>query len=821
MALAMATILGLNGSIIGYTLREPEYTSTAVLRVKPNLPKVLYENEQNQIMPMFDAYMQTQVSLLESQRVIDFAMQNTEWLALGRSASDVQIARFQQSLSVVNPGRSQLIEISFTDLDPHAAVVAVDAVTSAYLDLHGDGASDRVEDRLAILEQRRDKLQADLRAVGDQKLVLASEFGSDSLERQYERALDDLDRVQEQLMLAQISLAAAGFELDRQEGDELLGGAVASVDASEIGSAGQLPTAFHLPPREMESLSTLTLDNVESMLTTAMAQKLTAERELHLLTARMGNEHPAVSAKQRLIRAYDDEIEILQLLSQRKAKESTGNGESTIDPEIMHLAARARAMRSVFDEASQRVTSLGRVQLQIGALQAEEVDLQARLDEVQARIEEMRLESSVGGRIEIASYAARPVAPSKDKRSQLALIGAVGGVGLGFAGVMLVSFLRGELRYVADADYDADTNAPSVLGVIPEISDKAQADRESIHAASNAIHQIRHRLMHSVSGVTTDGPLTIALTSPAAGVGKTHVVIALSLSFAASAKRVLLIDADVIGAGLTTAFDPHFGLRPVQHGKYRPLRDIVQAMGMLSHEQLSEFDPDRKMNDTAFARKAIADELLEMSDIEQAVMIQRVPNGGLLSALQGEPLEHCVAATEVANLDILTKGPARRQHVAQLSTSAVSDLVSRAGAYDVILIDTGPILGSFEALTVARAAHTTAMVVARGAQRRVLHKAVKHSEVVGANLTGLIFNRALPQDFTSSPYGSRYKSNVVAGSTSISRTGPNRTQFQRSLARLGPLASIVASEIQLQENAKSLGRITPLQPTVARAVNVA
>ncbi|HEY7120398.1 MAG TPA: hypothetical protein VH475_27665, partial [Tepidisphaeraceae bacterium] len=108
--------------------------------------------------------------------------------------------------------------------------------------------------------------------------------------------------------------------------------------------------------------------------------------------------------------------------------------------------------------------------------------------------------------------------------------------------------------------------------------------------------------------------------------------------------------------------------------------------------------------------------------------------------------------------------------------------------FDIIVIDTGPILGSLEASVVATEADGVIMAVARGQQQPLVEKAIKHLRSIGAHVFGIVFNRAEQRDFQRS-----------VASASI-RSLSARPHEPRGLlpeadesSRFGPLARSVAS----------------------------
>jgi len=161
----IAIILGLIGAIaggaIGYKLQRPKYTSTGIIRIKPNKERILYQNDQNGIMPMFDAYMGSQVSLIRARRIVDNAMQQPDWKELKRPLTAEQIQDFFENLEAVNPRGSELVMVNFSDEDPDAARRGTKSVIDAYEQLYGERDIGNTQATVGILEERQQKLRLD------------------------------------------------------------------------------------------------------------------------------------------------------------------------------------------------------------------------------------------------------------------------------------------------------------------------------------------------------------------------------------------------------------------------------------------------------------------------------------------------------------------------------------------------------------------------------------------------------------------------------------------------------------------------------------
>ena len=151
---------------------------------------------------------------------------------------------------------------------------------------------------------------------------------------------------------------------------------------------------------------------------------------------------------------------------------------------------------------------------------------------------------------------------------------------------------------------------------------------------------------------------------------------------------------------------------------------------------------------------------------------------GTMDALSRGELLQFVCETDVADLAILPIGRAAANHAGAFSPAAVEHMLDLAKRhFDVIICDTGPILGSIEATPVAAAVDGVVLAVSRGQSRPLVSKALKHLESLGAKVAGLVFNRAQASDFERSVSGM----NLRNGSTRPRlHTLPNGTSLSHN-----------------------------------------
>lgn len=149
--------------------------------------------------------------------------------------------------------------------------------------------------------------------------------------------------------------------------------------------------------------------------------------------------------------------------------------------------------------------------------------------------------------------------------------------------------------------------------------------------------------------------------------------------------------------------------------------------------------------------------LLVDTDLQHGGLSMRLgvsSDEGIMDALAGADLLRYVCETDVTDLAILPIGRAASNHAGAFSPAAVLHMLDQAKRhFDVIICDTGPILGSIESTPIASAVDGVVLAVSRGQSRPLVSKALGHLESVGATIAGVVFNRAQAADFERSVSG--------------------------------------------------------------------
>lgn len=523
VTVGLALMFGLAAAAAGYFSQEPLYRSSAVIEIKPFLPKILFESETSSVPQMFSSIVAAQAQLISQPNVIEYAMESDVWRSVRQRSGIATVENFADRLRAQNSrATQQLIVVSFEHEEAEIARAGNLAIVNAYMDLYGASDEQGVEARLGVLRTRlRNQIaERDVKSKGIDAIVALLKTNDTGM--LINAAYEEVTLLEQQSEEINSRLEQLTAFASRGDGDE-----VASLSEEQ---------AARIDPEVAEWIG--------------MRQSLQG-RKLEVLAGGWLEDHREVRRIETSIRRFSDQIQARTALLERgggAGAESTGVLMAELRTELASIQARlSRARRDQ--------TSLIEQSRQMTALSHQLRDINAEIQFTSRRIDLMETESqasdiaNVRGRVNIVSPPTRPSQPSSDKRVKLAMAGFVGGAGMPVALMMGLGILGRRIRYSDDSILESANSR--IVGVLPDLG-KSLSDRELAEASAFAVHQIRAQLqiLHG-----RDRHAVYSVTSPAPGDGKTSMIIALGLSFAESGDRTLLIDLDLIGRGLSL----HFG----------------------------------------------------------------------------------------------------------------------------------------------------------------------------------------------------------------------------------------------------------------------
>jgi hypothetical protein len=223
----------------------------------------------------------------------------------------------------------------------------------------------------------------------------------------------------------------------------------------------------------------------------------------------------------------------------------------------------------------------------------------------------------------------------------------------------------------------------------------------------------------------------------------------------------------------------------------RFLGRILLRQKLVSVEQINHALLEARRTGELIGQALIRLNYVAAADVDQALETQKDTNVGLREAMEGEPAQNCVATTGVPGLYLMPLGTADHRQVGQLSYNVVRRILDQVREkFDVILIDTGPILGSLEASVTAMAADEVVLTVAQGEQRPMVERAKQQLAAAGGRLAGIVLNRAEVLDIVMSGFSS----SVARMSSDTSKKAQlPYVPVENDRLSLGPLGTAVAS----------------------------
>jgi uncharacterized protein involved in exopolysaccharide biosynthesis len=133
----ISILLALTGSAIGAVLADkavpPVYISHGLIGISPVVTQVVFESEQNKVMPLFDAFVSNQIELIRSERVMLHAMEDDDWRTRRSDLTPKHQEQFKDNLKVIRPARANIVKVSFKDTDPEVARKTVRSVINSYM----------------------------------------------------------------------------------------------------------------------------------------------------------------------------------------------------------------------------------------------------------------------------------------------------------------------------------------------------------------------------------------------------------------------------------------------------------------------------------------------------------------------------------------------------------------------------------------------------------------------------------------------------------------------------------------------------------------
>lgn len=558
MILIIFILVAVPAIAVIWTQVAPEYQARAEVRVRPIIPYLVFKTEDSGAIPLYESYVNTQVSIISGvavlQRVLDQQeVQQTQWYK-SPAKSFVQHltgnvpaprARLRDALSARPRKGTEIIDITFNDPIAKDAQLILNAILDQYVQYIGY-MSDATQDKLysQLVEQYR-SLENEI--LGREKVTaeLRQQLGTASPQELVAAQRVRLDEAQARLAEIRQNIKVLEWQIAQAQ----------AVDSNDATAARQLRYYNDTEWRRLDGNVQALQHAIETSILTdkhpdalrakedlAFAEKLRKQRE-EQLDEQWASQPKNADGFSATIAAggpdYQESIGSLKYQLDRAKYE-----EQLVDTEL-------KARQKEFDDL------FGRAQL----LERENLDLQHKrdlFDAVRQRRDQKNMERNVPASIEVLTRAALPSEPYNDRRILLTVMTMILALGLGGGAAFRKESKDKAIYTPKDLPYLMQV---PFLGNIPDAGEASLA-RGSLRSRYDAVRFSRSRILESIRVVRTallsrlDGRsgAVILITSATAGTGKSNFTLMLAKSLAQAGKKVLLIDADLRKMTLTGRF---------------------------------------------------------------------------------------------------------------------------------------------------------------------------------------------------------------------------------------------------------------------------
>jgi len=538
-----------------WTLVVPKYRAQAEVRVRPIIPYLVFQTEESGKIPLYDSFVNTQVSIIMSetvlQRVLDRPdIQQTQWyknppkslMELLRGYPPAHIDRLRDTLSARPRKDTEIIDVSFMDPSAEEAQLITKTVLHQYIKYIGettDATGNKIYDELLT---QYTNLQNEITTQENAIALLRKDLGTGSPEELISDKRLRLDQTQARLAQVQQSIKLLEWEIEQAAADDSNN---VTDDANDM-IQGQPKYYMDEEWRRLDVNVRTIRHNIETSLLTP--------------------NHPDSARIQKELDFAEEQLKLreTQLDEQRRdrlnnpAGALTTAGASGMSSEegliyIKHQLERSKLEEKLLVEELEKQQKDFAVFFERAQLLEQQNNTLLHKRElfsaVRQRKDQKDMERKVPGSINIQTRAFTSPRPYNDRRIAFTVMVMILALGSG-SGLAYLKAGRNQAIY-NPRDMPYPMQVP-FLGYIPVTPAVVSPDNEVNPATVESVRIVRTALLSQLSGRDST---TVMITSSAKGTGKSTFTLMLGESLARSGKKVLLIDADFRKMTLTKQFN--------------------------------------------------------------------------------------------------------------------------------------------------------------------------------------------------------------------------------------------------------------------------
>jgi Mrp family chromosome partitioning ATPase/uncharacterized protein involved in exopolysaccharide biosynthesis len=520
---AVGALLAVALGAAGYFGTKPKYESVGLIRIAPYLAPTLTTTPETGHLPMYHAYVETQVSLIRSRPVLEEALRDPVMNDVAWARQPDALTRLERGLEVGPLRGSELVRISFRSDFGRESQAAVNSVINAYEKEHASGSSSQTGQNLQKLYEASNRLKAQLREKNRQidEFIARSPLAVTELTQIIATKMGQMQEIELQIE-------------DVLRHQRALGAGIEPGTDGATAAAG-VPTLEELQALDPQLEELLRAREVATGQFAAVARTYGAGAWQYRRAAeklRIAQEGLA-DAMERARETWERSV------SRQRGAEPLPGG-----PRRSALEAELKRLQQLRQKEQDDVQRLSQDRQRLLTMQAEVAGFERELDAIETRINSLLMEADKR-RITVVDRGNRPTSPSRDRRHKVAALGLVAGMGLSFGFFFLLGSI--DRRAYSSVQLRDERHGSRCLGVLPDLT-RSRLDPEACAVAAHCVHQIRNQIEAQRD---PRSPVVVAVTSPYQGDGKTSIVMALGWSYAVAGNRTIVVDCDLVGQALT------------------------------------------------------------------------------------------------------------------------------------------------------------------------------------------------------------------------------------------------------------------------------
>jgi succinoglycan biosynthesis transport protein ExoP len=435
------------------------------------------------------------------------------------------IENFEQDLNVSNDGKSRIVTISFTSLDPVTAAQVANAVADAYIVARLDAKFEATKRANEWLAERLDTLRQEVQVAEDAVQKYRSENGLLLAQNPTVPGTQGMTLTMQQM--AQVSADAITAHTKYLEAQSRL----AALQRSGVTHGGRDTDAAIRDDNLLEVLQSPVIQNLR-------AQEADAQRRAADLSSQYGDRYPKVIN----VRAEIAEI-------RAKIQTEVSRVIDSLRNEVATEQAREQSLNSLLAKLKADAAHNDVATVQLHDLEARAQANQTLYQNFLAQFKETQSQDSFQQPdADIISRAAVPLLPSFPQKPVLIVLSLLTSLVIGALLAMICQNLDSAIRSM---DQVRSSLKAYPLGMVPALGGLrrvagSRPEREildrPLSAYAEAIRSIHTNLM--LSDVDRR-PRVVLVTSALPGEGKSTMAMSLAQTVARSGQRVIVIDGDL------------------------------------------------------------------------------------------------------------------------------------------------------------------------------------------------------------------------------------------------------------------------------------